>query len=115
MSTNPKLLRLPDVIALTRLSRSTLYRLMDRGAFPRPVSVAGTRIRAWSAEAISAWIDDQLNPRKGHHPYDPSQHNIGGGDRNARTTSSPANLEGTELAFYYNLAEYGSLCPQGCV
>lgn len=60
MSDTPKLLRLPDVMAQTGLSRSMVYRLMDAGDFPRPVSVAGTRVRAWPADAVAAFITAQI-------------------------------------------------------
>ena len=63
MSNQPRLLRLRDVLAQTGLSRSSLYRLMDRhdrDAFPRPVAIAGTRMKAWSAAAVSDWIESQL-------------------------------------------------------
>lgn len=60
MLDQPRLLRLPDVLAQTGLSRSLLYQLMARGVFPRPVSVAGTRVRAWSATAVSEFVEAQL-------------------------------------------------------
>jgi prophage regulatory protein len=51
----PKLLRRVDVEALTGLSRTSLYRFMLNGAFPRPVRL-GSRAVAWRAEDVSAWI-----------------------------------------------------------
>src|SRR5690606_30467244 len=60
VSDQPRLLRVPDVLSLTGLSRSLLYQLIARGVFPRPVSVAGTRVKAWSAAAVSEWIEDQI-------------------------------------------------------
>lgn len=63
MSDQPKLLRLRDVLAQTGLSRSSLYRLMQAGRFPRPINIAGTRMVAWLASAVSAaiseWVEDQ--------------------------------------------------------
>lgn len=64
MSDLPRLLRVPDVLSLTGMSRSMLYQLMDRGLFPRPVSVAGTRMKAWSAAAVSEWIEDQIQSKQ---------------------------------------------------
>lgn len=61
MPDQPKLMRLRDVLAQTGLSRSSLYRLVDRGIFPRPVKIAGTRLVAWSAAAVSDWVASQLN------------------------------------------------------
>jgi prophage regulatory protein len=49
------LLRRREVEAMTRLSRSTIYELMARGDFPRPVRI-GQRAVAWREDAVSAWI-----------------------------------------------------------
>ena len=47
--------RRPAVEELTGLSRSTLYALMDRGEFPRPVKLTD-RIVAWPESRISEWL-----------------------------------------------------------
>lgn len=44
----------PAVEALTGLSRSTIYEMMDRGVFPRPVRI-GRRAVAWRESDIAAW------------------------------------------------------------
>jgi prophage regulatory protein len=50
-----RLLRRREVEAMTRLSRSTIYELMARGTFPRPVRI-GLRAVAWREDAVAAWI-----------------------------------------------------------
>ncbi|OYZ15602.1 MAG: hypothetical protein B7Y35_05920 [Sphingomonadales bacterium 28-64-96] len=50
------LLRLPDVIAATGLSRMTIEREMEAGRFPVPVRPT-TTTRAWRSDEIAAWID----------------------------------------------------------
>ena len=55
----PELERLPNVLARTGLSRSTIYRMVADGSFPRPVLV-GKRSVAWSAGAVSGWINARL-------------------------------------------------------
>jgi len=50
------LLRAADVCAITGLSVPTIYRLMSRGEFPRPLKITGTA-RAWRLSEITAWID----------------------------------------------------------
>jgi prophage regulatory protein len=50
----PVLLRLPSVIFVTGLGRSTIYRLMADGGFPRPVRLA-PRAVAWRREDIDEW------------------------------------------------------------
>lgn len=47
--------RRPAVEELTGLSRSTIYALMDRGDFPRPVKLA-PRIVAWPESRITEWL-----------------------------------------------------------
>lgn len=57
------LLTTNDVIALTRLSRTTIYRKRCSGDFPAPCGVGAGRIR-WRRRDIDAWIDDlpQVDP-----------------------------------------------------
>ncbi|WP_448991014.1 helix-turn-helix transcriptional regulator [Luteitalea sp.] len=52
----PRLIRLPEVCRRTGLARSSIYRLLGAGQFPRPVAV--TRVaRAWRLEEVDRWID----------------------------------------------------------
>lgn len=53
------LIRLNSVLNKTGLSRSTIYRLMSKGNFPKQVKLS-ERAMAWSSEAIDAWIDEKL-------------------------------------------------------
>ena len=50
----PALLRLPSVMSATGLGRSTIYRLMAEGQFPRPVQIA-SRAVAWRRLDIDHW------------------------------------------------------------
>jgi len=50
------LLRLQGVVRVTGLSRSTLYRLIADGQFPRPVRL-GPRAVAWRRVDIEAWSE----------------------------------------------------------
>jgi prophage regulatory protein len=50
-----KHLRRPAVEELTGLSRSTLYDMMDREEFPRPVRI-GRRAVAWPESKITEWL-----------------------------------------------------------
>jgi prophage regulatory protein len=60
------LLRAPDVCAITGLSVPTIYRLMSRGKFPRPLKITRTA-RAWRLTEITAWVDsrDRETPSTG--------------------------------------------------
>lgn len=54
---SPAFYRLPDVMRITALSRTTLYRRIAEGRFPSPVHLGG-RASAWPSAALQAWIDD---------------------------------------------------------
>lgn len=55
MSNNERIIRLRTVLARTGLSRSTLYRKVADGTFPRqiPISVHGA---GWHESAVERWI-----------------------------------------------------------
>jgi len=53
-----RILRLNAVLDLTGLSRSTLYRKLADGSFPRQVQLS-TRCVGWRSSAIAEW---QRNP-----------------------------------------------------
>lgn len=53
-----KMLRVKDVLARFPISRPTLYRLIEKCAFPAPVRV-GVR-PAWPEDAIEAWVKANL-------------------------------------------------------
>jgi predicted DNA-binding transcriptional regulator AlpA len=57
MTTNIKkqVMNLNDVLALLGISKSTLYRLIDAGSFPKPFKL-GVRLNAWRVETIETWL-----------------------------------------------------------
>ena len=54
-----RLLRLPEVLARTGLSRSRLYADLT---FPKSVKI-GDRAVAWVEDEVQAWIDTQIAKR----------------------------------------------------
>lgn len=50
-----RLLRLPDVMAATGLSKSTLYDLQRTGRFPQARRIS-PRCVAWNSAELEAWI-----------------------------------------------------------
>ena len=48
-------IRRPEVQNLTGLSRSTIYDLMAKGTFPRPVRLTAKAV-AWPERAIAEWL-----------------------------------------------------------
>lgn len=53
------ILRLPQVMARTGLSRSTIYLRISQGRFPRPISL-GPRAVGWIKEEIDQWLEEQI-------------------------------------------------------
>jgi prophage regulatory protein len=54
-----RILRLPNVLDRTGLSRSTVYQRVTEGRFPRPVSL-GDRAVGWVESDIEEWISRQI-------------------------------------------------------
>lgn len=53
-----RIYRRPEIETLTGLSRSTIYAMMSRGEFPRPVKLTGKAV-GWTDAAISEWMDSR--------------------------------------------------------
>tara|TARA_R110001599_G_scaffold345679_1_gene570306 strand:- start:6869 stop:7063 length:195 start_codon:yes stop_codon:yes gene_type:complete len=51
----PRFLRLKDVIKSTSLSRSTIYRSIDKGEFPQPIRLTKGRV-VWLEKDILEWL-----------------------------------------------------------
>ena len=51
----PKILRINGVIETTGLSRSTIYRFISAGTFPRPRQL-GPQSVGWRVEDIDEWL-----------------------------------------------------------
>lgn len=57
-----RFLRLPEVMHLCGLSRSTIYDLISRNAFPQQVSLGGKNV-AWVQSEVSAWMAGRISAR----------------------------------------------------
>lgn len=53
--TATKHLRRKAVEEITGLSRSTIYDLMGRGLFPRPVKLT-SKVVGWPEDSVAAWL-----------------------------------------------------------
>ena len=62
MDPNDSLLTLRDVVALTRLSKPTIYKFISAGCFPRQIHLAPQRV-VWLRSEVLAWIADQAAQR----------------------------------------------------
>jgi prophage regulatory protein len=55
-----RMLRLPDVLRKTGLSRSQIYRLIAQGVFPSQIQL-GERACAWIEAEIDQWLWVRIN------------------------------------------------------
>jgi prophage regulatory protein len=62
-----KLIRLPEVITLTGLSRTSIYRRVKDKTFPKSCPLSESEARgapiAWSLAEVQAWIEQRKNAR----------------------------------------------------
>jgi prophage regulatory protein len=58
-----QLLRLPETLEKTGLTRSALYAAMASGSFPKPVKL-GQRAVAWPVDELDAWIAARIADRE---------------------------------------------------
>lgn len=55
-----KALRLPKVLEKTGLSRTHVYRLIQRGQFPKPTHLT-ERVSVWSEASIDNWLAEKFS------------------------------------------------------
>lgn len=66
---NDPMLRAPEVMARTGLSRTTLWRRVRAGTFPPPVEL-GVNAIGWPASVIEAWLANRPTRTYGaEQPY----------------------------------------------
>lgn len=56
---NHRILRLPEVMSRTGLSRSTIYLKVSQGTFPLPVNL-GPRAVGWVEAEVQEWLKQQI-------------------------------------------------------
>ncbi|WP_417763642.1 helix-turn-helix transcriptional regulator [Shewanella sp.] len=66
-----KLIRLRDVMECTGLARSTIYKYIAEGTFPKSVSL-GSRVAAWVESEIEEWILERIAERDESDPSNAS-------------------------------------------
>jgi len=57
-----KIIRLKEVILLTGLARSTVYKFIKAQGFPKQVSLGGRSV-GWIESEIEAWIVEKIEAR----------------------------------------------------
>lgn len=56
---NLQFIKLPEVMALTGLSRSTIYLYMEKKCFPKSIKI-GLRAVAWRKDDVELWIKQKI-------------------------------------------------------
>ena len=59
-----KVLRAPDTCAIIGLKRAALYRLVQRGQFPKPIKIS-TKLSGWLDSEVYAWLESRIAERDG--------------------------------------------------
>ena len=75
-----RMLRAPEVVAATGLSRTTIWRRVRAGTFPAP-AILGENSIGWPAAAIAEWLESR--PRRTYGA------NTTGPDAGAEAATSP--------------------------
>jgi prophage regulatory protein len=57
-----KIIRLCGVIETTGLARSTIYKLIGEGGFPRPAPLVGRSV-GWLESEVHEWIESRIAQR----------------------------------------------------
>ena len=57
-----RLLKLAEVMEITALGRASIFSLVKKGTFPRPIKLT-KRATAWPASEIQQWIRDRIAAR----------------------------------------------------
>lgn len=58
-----RILRLKDVMSITGLGRSSIYKFINDGAFPKSINLGGGRAVGWLASEIEEWIVERVKER----------------------------------------------------
>lgn len=57
-----RIIRINDVISTTGLGRSTIYKYIESGEFPKPIPL-GERAVGWIEEEVLEWIESKIQLR----------------------------------------------------
>ena len=72
IKTKSRLIRLPEVLSRTGYGRTSIYRKMEDGSFPKSVKLGGppldssvfdSRAIAWIEDEVDQWIQSRIEER----------------------------------------------------
>lgn len=53
-----RILKRPEVEKMTSLSRTSIYRMMQTGDFPKPIQLGSSRSVGWRIGDVTAWLNE---------------------------------------------------------
>lgn len=62
MTANEKILKLKEVSEIVALSRSSIYELVQKGDFPKPIKMS-LRSSGWLLSEVEKWIELRASSR----------------------------------------------------
>ena len=62
MTDKLKIIKLPKVMEMTTFCRTTIYRLIEKGKFPKQIKLA-ERSSGWLEDEVLNYLDDKINSR----------------------------------------------------
>lgn len=62
METVMRIIRLREVMDLTGLARSTVYKHIEEGTFPKPVALGGRSV-GWVEQEVQDWVLARIEER----------------------------------------------------
>ena len=55
----PRFIRLPQVIEMTGLGKTTIYRWINQGIFQKQIQIGGKSV-VWNERDVIAWMNQQI-------------------------------------------------------
>ena len=62
MTDKLKIIKIPRVMEMTTFCRTTIYRLIEKGKFPKQIKLA-ERSSGWLEDEVLNYLDDKINSR----------------------------------------------------
>lgn len=62
---NTRIMRLPEVIQVTGLSRASIYKAIAIKQFPSQVKIGGSRSVGWLADEVQAYLENCIKVSRG--------------------------------------------------
>ena len=86
-----QVLRLPEVIAETGLSKSTIYLRISEGTFPHQFALGSSRLSGWLKREIDGWVQLQVDNQR--HNENAPQSNVAWPSKGVKSPVRPPSVK----------------------